>query len=130
MNWVTGFHAVEEALTAGRPLDRVLIARGRHGERVEAIVQLAKSRGVPVRFEDRQQIDRAVGTREHQGVAALGASKPTADFEDLLRQNTGHGLIVLLGWRRRSAQSGSHRADVAGCGCRGHRDSGAPRRGI
>lgn len=96
MNWVTGFHAVEEALTAGRPLDRVLIARGRHGERVEAIVQLAKSRGVPVRFEDRQQIDRAVGTREHQGVAALGASKPTADFEDLLRQNTGHGLIVLL----------------------------------
>ncbi|MGB6845221.1 MAG: 23S rRNA (guanosine(2251)-2'-O)-methyltransferase RlmB [Candidatus Acidiferrales bacterium] len=96
MNWVTGFHAVEEALTAGRPLDRVLIARGRHGERVEAIVQLAKSRRVPVRFEDRQQIDRAVGTREHQGVAALGASKPTADFEDLLRQNTGHGLIVLL----------------------------------
>ncbi|MGB8655286.1 MAG: 23S rRNA (guanosine(2251)-2'-O)-methyltransferase RlmB [Candidatus Acidiferrales bacterium] len=96
MNWVTGFHAVEEALTAARPLDRVLIARGRHGERVEAIVQLAKSRGVPVRFEDRQQIDRAVGTREHQGVAALGASKPTADFEDLLRQNTGHGLIVLL----------------------------------
>ena len=28
MNWMTGFHAVEEALTAGRPLDRILIARG------------------------------------------------------------------------------------------------------
>ena len=29
MNWMTGFHAVEEALAAGRPLDRIVIARGR-----------------------------------------------------------------------------------------------------
>ena len=33
MNWFTGFHAVEEALAAGRALDRIVIARGRHGER-------------------------------------------------------------------------------------------------
>src|SRR5277367_6256757 len=50
MNWLTGFHAVEEALAAGRALDRIVIARGRHGERVEAVVQLAKAKGVPVRF--------------------------------------------------------------------------------
>jgi len=96
MNWMTGFHAVEEALAAGRPLDRILIARGRHGERVEAIVQQAKSRGVPVRFEDRQQLDRAVGTREHQGVAALAAAKRAAELEDLLAANDGRGLLVLL----------------------------------
>ena len=96
MNWLTGFHAVEEALTAGRPLDRIVIARGRHGERVEAVVRLAKANGVPVRFEDRQQIDRLAGTREHQGVAALGAAKPAVELEDLLRLKTGHGLIVLL----------------------------------
>jgi 23S rRNA (guanosine2251-2'-O)-methyltransferase len=96
MNWLTGFHAVEEALTAGRPLDRIVIARGRHGERIEAVVQLAKSRGVPVRFEDRLQIDRLVGTREHQGIAAMGAAKPAVDLEDLLRTKTSNGLIVLL----------------------------------
>jgi 23S rRNA (guanosine2251-2'-O)-methyltransferase len=96
MNWMTGFHAVEEALAAGRPLDRIVIARGRHGERIEAIVQKAKSRGVPVRFEDRAQIDRLAGTREHQGVAALAAAKPVAAFEDLIAANDGHGLIVLL----------------------------------
>jgi len=45
MNYLTGFHAIEEALAAGRPLDRILIARGRRGERMEAIVRLAKSRG-------------------------------------------------------------------------------------
>ena len=96
MNWLTGFHAVEEALHAGRPLDRIVVARGRHGERVEAVVRLAKANNVPLRFEDRQQIDRLVGTREHQGVAALGAAKPAVELEDLLRVKTGQGLVVLL----------------------------------
>jgi 23S rRNA (guanosine2251-2'-O)-methyltransferase len=96
MNWMTGFHAVEEALAAGRPLDRIVIARGRHGDRMEGIVRQAKSRGVPVRFEDRQQIDRLAGTREHQGVAALAAAKKSIEIEDLLAANDGHGLLVLL----------------------------------
>jgi len=96
MNWMTGFHAVEEALAAGRPLDRIVIARGRRGERIEAIVRLAKSKGVAVRFEDRPQIDRLAGTREHQGIAALAAAKPAVELEDLLQRNTAQGLIVLL----------------------------------
>ncbi|MGH9712698.1 MAG: 23S rRNA (guanosine(2251)-2'-O)-methyltransferase RlmB [Candidatus Acidiferrales bacterium] len=96
MNWLTGFHAVEEALTAGRPLDRIVIASGRHGERLEAIVRLAKSRGVPVRFEDRLQVDRLAGTRDHQGIAALAGAKPAVELEDLLREKTAQGLLVLL----------------------------------
>jgi 23S rRNA (guanosine2251-2'-O)-methyltransferase len=96
MNWLTGFHAVEEALAAGRALDRIVIARGRHGERVEAVVQLARSKSVPVRFEDRLQIDRLVGTREHQGIAALAAAKPALELEDLLAAKTPKGLLVLL----------------------------------
>jgi 23S rRNA (guanosine2251-2'-O)-methyltransferase len=96
MNWLTGFHAVEEALAANRGLDRIVIARGRHGERVEAIVQLAKRHGVPIRFEDRQNLDRLTGTREHQGIAALGAAKPAVGLEDLLRAKTANGLLVLL----------------------------------
>jgi 23S rRNA (guanosine2251-2'-O)-methyltransferase len=96
MNWMTGFHAVEEALNGGRALDRIIIARGRHGDRIESVVQLAKSRGVPVRFEDRAQIDRLAGTREHQGIAALAAAKPTVELEDLLADTTDRGLLVLL----------------------------------
>jgi 23S rRNA (guanosine2251-2'-O)-methyltransferase len=98
MNWMTGFHAVEEALAAGRPLDRIVVARGRHGQRVGEIVRLAKSRGVPVRFEDRQQLDRLAGTREHQGIAALAAAKPIVELEDLLAADKGAapGLLVLL----------------------------------
>ncbi len=97
---VTGIHAVREALEAGRALERIVIARGRHGERLETLAQLARTRGVPVRFEDRAQVDRLAGTREHQGVVALGAAKPVSDLEDLLRKGAGQGasrgLIVLL----------------------------------
>jgi 23S rRNA (guanosine2251-2'-O)-methyltransferase len=96
MNWLTGFHAVEEALNAGRALDRIVIAKGRHGDRVEAVVRLAKSRGVPVRFEERRQVDSLAGTHEHQGVAALAAAKPAVELEDLLRTKTAQGLLVLL----------------------------------
>jgi 23S rRNA (guanosine2251-2'-O)-methyltransferase len=96
MTWITGFHAVEEALTAGRGLDRIVIARGRHGDRVNSIVQLAKRHGVPIRFEERTSLDRLTGTHEHQGVAALSAAKPAVGIEDLLRDRTKDSLLVLL----------------------------------
>ena len=96
MNWMTGFHAVEEALEAGRALERIVIARGRRGERVEEIVRRAKARGVPVRFEDRQQLDHLAGRPQHQGIVALAAAKPAAALEDLLHAKNGQGLIVLL----------------------------------
>ena len=96
MNWLTGIHAVEEALRAGRPLERIVIARGRHGDRMEEIVQLARTRNVPVRFEDRQQLDRLSNTREHQGVIALGAAKSVLSLEDILAAKSQNGLLVLL----------------------------------
>ncbi len=100
MSKLTGIHAVEEALKAGRALDRIVIASGRHGERIEELVQLARRCGVPVRFEDRTQVDRLAGTREHQGVVALAAAKQALGLEDLLRASAQpgaqKGLLVLL----------------------------------
>ncbi len=100
MNRLTGIHAVREALEAGRAMERIVIARGRHGERIEEIVQLARTRGVSVRFEERSQVDRLAGTSEHQGVVALAAAKPAARLEDLLaksaRRDAQKGLLVLL----------------------------------
>jgi 23S rRNA (guanosine2251-2'-O)-methyltransferase len=99
MNCLTGIHAVREAIEASRPLDSMIVARGTHGKRIEELVRLARSHGVPVRFEDRIQLDRAGGTREHQGVVALVAASPSASFEDLLKPRDPlgtPGLLVLL----------------------------------
>ena len=100
MSRLTGIHAVREALEAGRALDRIVIASGRHGGRVEELVQAARSRGVPVRFEDRAEVDRLAGTRDHQGVVALEAARKAASLEDILQtisaDTSRRGLLVLL----------------------------------
>lgn len=100
MDKLTGIHAVHEALAAGRGLDRIAIARGRQDRRVEEIVQLARQRGVPLRFEDRGHLDRLAGSKDHQGVVAITAVHAAATFEDILAlAGAGHGqngLIVLL----------------------------------
>jgi 23S rRNA (guanosine2251-2'-O)-methyltransferase len=49
-----------------------------------------------VRFEERAQIDRLAGSREHQGVIALAASRAVVELEDLLALKTERSLIVLL----------------------------------
>jgi 23S rRNA (guanosine2251-2'-O)-methyltransferase len=96
MSYLLGIHAVEEALQAGRPLDRIVIARGRHGTRMEEIVRRARERNVPVRFEDRGQLDRLTNSRDHQGVIALAASRAAIELEDLLAMKSGRSLVVLL----------------------------------
>ncbi len=75
---------MREALAAGRPLQTVIVGRGLHGGRLEEILRLAKRHGVPVRFEDRLQLDRAAGTREHQGVVALVAASTAVSLHDLI----------------------------------------------
>ena len=99
MEKLTGIHAVREALAAGRPLQTVMVGREHHGERIAEIVSLAKRNGVPVRFEDRAQLDRAAGTRSHQGVVGLVAARSSVSLEDLLaRKGAGGvpGLLVIL----------------------------------
>jgi 23S rRNA (guanosine2251-2'-O)-methyltransferase len=99
MEKITGIHAVREALSARRPVQSVLIAKGRHGDRLEEIVRLARGNGVAVRFEERSQVDRAAGGRDHQGVVALLASGATVSLEDLLARPGSpaqSGLLLLL----------------------------------
>jgi len=96
MERLTGIHAVREALASGRALERIVVARGRHGERVEELVRLAREAGVPVRFEDRMQLDRMAGREEHQGVVAVAAAKRAETLEDLIAQAGPEALVVLL----------------------------------
>jgi len=100
MDRFTGIHAVREALEAGGAFDRVVIAKGRQDTRIEEIVQLARAKGIPVRFEDRNQLDRLASTKDHQGVVAMAAPRAAVTLESIL-DAANHakgqiGLIVLL----------------------------------
>lgn len=100
MNRLLGIHAVREALVSRQPLDRIVIARGRHGDRIDEIVTLARTLGIQVRFEDRLQLDRLAGSRDHQGVIAFAAARQSFALEDLIERGKaradGKPLLVLL----------------------------------
>lgn len=90
---LAGIHPVREALRAGRPLERVTIARGAASARLQEIIELCRQAGVPVRFEPREALDRLARHVPHQGVVALTAAAPAASLEDVLPRA---GLIVVL----------------------------------
>jgi 23S rRNA (guanosine2251-2'-O)-methyltransferase len=90
-----GIHPVAEALRAKRPLERIVIARGAGGHRLQEIIDLARTTSTPVRFEDRGALDRLAGAKSHQGVVALGAEKKYAELQDVV--SAAELLVVLDG---------------------------------
>jgi 23S rRNA (guanosine2251-2'-O)-methyltransferase len=78
-----GIHPVAEALRAHRALDRVLVAKGLAGPRIQEIIDLSRMNSTPLRFEERSALDRLTGSAAHQGVVALGAAKQYADLDDV-----------------------------------------------
>src|SRR5579885_3597655 len=90
---LSGIHPITEALRAGHPLERILVAKGAGGPRLQQIIDLARQASIPVRFESRPALDRLAGTAAHQGVVALGASKKYADLADVA---PGASMLVVL----------------------------------
>jgi 23S rRNA (guanosine2251-2'-O)-methyltransferase len=90
-----GVHPVVEALRAGRALERIVIARGAGGQRLQEIIDLARVAGTPVRFEDRGSLDRLATGKAHQGVVALGAEKKYAGLDEI--SGKARLLVVLDG---------------------------------
>src|SRR5690348_4731210 len=92
MSILSGIHPVAEALRANHPLERLVIAQGAGGPRLQEIIDLARRASIPVRFEPRNQLDRLAGTPAHQGVIAMGAAKKYADIDSAAASQ----LVVVL----------------------------------
>ncbi|MFZ0590525.1 MAG: 23S rRNA (guanosine(2251)-2'-O)-methyltransferase RlmB, partial [Bryobacteraceae bacterium] len=93
MGLTLGIHPVREALRSGRPLDKILIAKGSAGPRIQEIVELCRERTIPIRFEPRETLDRAAKGAAHQGVIAFGAPQQYVELEAVL---SDAALVVLL----------------------------------
>ena len=95
---IYGIHSVSEALKSGaRSFEYVGIARERHDQRVQRLIDDCRASGVQVRFLPREQLDRTANTNTHQGVIAVTSSKKYADVDTLLEQRKGeHSFLVVL----------------------------------
>jgi 23S rRNA (guanosine2251-2'-O)-methyltransferase len=82
---IEGRNPVIEALKSGRPINKVLLTRnvGRHSA-VAEILNLSRSRRIPVEFVERRFIDKLALTSSHQGVVAYVSIKEYVTLDDLL----------------------------------------------
>lgn len=90
---LAGIHPVREALRAGQPIERLSVAKGAGGPRVQEILDLARKAQVPVRFETRDALERLARGTPHQGVVAVTGASRAATLDDI---PSGARLIVLL----------------------------------
>lgn len=96
---ISGRNPVLEALRAGRPARRVLLAKGVKGKAVEAIEGLARSRAIPVEYVSRSVLDTRAGGVDHQGVLAEVSPIRYWDLPALLDSVQAQGedpFLVLL----------------------------------
>ncbi|SDF85767.1 23S rRNA (guanosine(2251)-2'-O)-methyltransferase RlmB [Sporolituus thermophilus] len=96
---IAGRNVVMEALRSGRPINKILVAKGERHGLVREIVGLAREQGLVVQEVDVAKLDAvAMGVR-HQGVVAMVAPVAYVDVDEILAQAAAKGeapFLVLL----------------------------------
>lgn len=94
-SWVEGRRAVVEALDAGMPLRRALVADS-DGSLADIVRQLEQA-GVAIERAPRSRLDAISSHGAHQGIAVQTAPFRYAELEDVIeRAGEGDALVVLL----------------------------------
>ncbi len=93
---VYGVQPVRELLRSGQGVQRLLLARGRHGAALRAVREEARRLGLPVVLRDRAELDRVAAGGVHQGVVAIAAPLPYARRSDVLRGIEPPAFLVVL----------------------------------
>lgn len=81
---IEGRNAVIEALRAGRPIDKIFIAKGDVDSTLGFIASKARAKGLVVVESDRKKMDFMSQTKAHQGVIAVAGVREYCSVEDML----------------------------------------------
>lgn len=98
-NIIEGKNAVIEAIRAGRPLDKIFLARGARDKALGFIASNARNAGITVTECDRRKLDAMSATNgAHQGVIAVAAAREYCAVEDILAlaQERGEDPFVVV----------------------------------
>jgi 23S rRNA (guanosine2251-2'-O)-methyltransferase len=97
--WIGGRRPVVEALAAGRPAARLLVAHSaRPGPELNEVLAAARGASVPVETVDANHLRRLAGFDGHQGVLLEVGDRRFADVAELLAEATkrGHDPLLLI----------------------------------
>jgi 23S rRNA (guanosine2251-2'-O)-methyltransferase len=94
-----GRNPVLEALKSGRPLKRIIIARGAHGGPLKEIQELVEQNKIPLEYRDKKELDYYSKTGRHQGVLAIAIALSYSTIDEILSRATAKEeapLVLLL----------------------------------
>jgi 23S rRNA (guanosine2251-2'-O)-methyltransferase len=98
MEILYGVHPVEEALRSGsRKFDHVCVARERHDQRLQKLIDACRESGVRLRFEPKEELTRLAKTAAHQGVVAVVREREFLDLEDIFSGPEPRLILALDG---------------------------------
>ena len=97
MDILYGRNPVREALRAGRPARKLVVAEGLAEEpRLREIMALAGAQGVRVEMAARGRLDDIAHSEHHQGVAGYFHGRPPLHLERVLESCRPPALLLLL----------------------------------
>ncbi len=96
-NLLAGRNPIREALRAGRPVEKLLVASGELSGAAQEIIRLARESGAVVQQVERSRLDQIYPA--HQGMLAYVAAVPYVSLEDILAAAAAKGedpFLILL----------------------------------
>ena len=122
IDYLYGIHPVREGLRGRRQPLELYVDENAGGQRLEELLTLAQTRGIPVRKRRRQDLDRLAGLPHHQGVVLSMQPFPYTELEDLIAtwQASGtQGFFLLLDGITDPHNLGAILRNADGAGCQG-----------
>ena len=93
---IAGRNSVGEALKSGRPLNKLLIAKGERQGSLRELAGIAKDKGILVQEVEPQRLAQLAPGQRHQGVVAMASPVEYAEVEDILAAAEAKGEAPLL----------------------------------
>ena len=96
-NLLVGRNPIREAIRAGRPMEKLLVATGDLSGAAKDIIKMAREANVIVQYVDRTRLDQLYPA--HQGMLAYVAAVPYVSVEEILENARSRGedpFIILL----------------------------------
>jgi 23S rRNA (guanosine2251-2'-O)-methyltransferase len=96
---IQGRNPVMEALRSEREIDKILIAKGAQQGSIHKIIGMAKDKGIPIQYVEKQKLDQLTESSAHQGIIAFVAAYSYVDLDEILNKAEKRGeepfLIIL-----------------------------------
>lgn len=97
-DYIFGLRPVQEAIEAGRNIERVMIRKGLQGEGFHSLLQLIRQSGIPFQYVPVEKLNRMT-QKNHQGIIAITSIVTYLPFEEIVTRAFEEGrdpVIVIL----------------------------------